>query len=577
METSLLWAAFAIGAAGSLCALLLGRGRLGFPGRAALATAIGLPVVALVVTLPASPPLFSPGQGLGRGFALGAASALIAAAAWRRWSAGTDAAVALGGALMALPSLAAAAVAALFLRASLVDALVGVSMGALAVSAVLYWDAAQRPSQGERGPREPSEGDPRIEQAFLVGAGIWPSALCAAVAIAAHRGTDPVSTTRWCAAALLAAGSAPLATAVAALPTGALFRASRLVPGASVAAAAAGRALGDGTSRAAAGIAGRGLLAMALVTCAAWLLAARLVGDLRILYVVAAGIGTSIALGWLAWAMGAEADADTLMHDGVPADELANAPGWLWPAAVLVLAAGYALAYSVMAGTGTALWLAALFPLSCLALAGPRPPARTLWRPRAAQLLSMLFAAGTVLVVYQLLLTRFGDELGRTRMSDHYALVGIVVGMALPALLVGYVASRLRSGGQAVVPLAIAALVGLTTAGAVMATWGPKCITALLLGLALAVATPLPWPPAPVRRATSGAAVFGLGVALAAAQWTHHAMLAFELSRADRARLLTWSAAILAVVVVVADVAGRIAARRRRVAPGPAMPRPGAS
>jgi hypothetical protein len=97
-------------------------------------TAILLPLLGLMVTLPASG-AFSAGQGLGRGFFLGGAAALLAFLPLLRGGR-------LGGRdLLAGPfGMGAAAVALplLLLRASLLDALMGVAVGWFAVAFTLY-------------------------------------------------------------------------------------------------------------------------------------------------------------------------------------------------------------------------------------------------------------------------------------------------------------------------------------------------------------------------------------------------------------------------------------------------------
>src|SRR5579871_5152848 len=84
MERSLLWFVFAIGWACWLSGFLLTRRRrLGTAGvegalpRPYLATAIGLPLLIFLATLPSQPPLFAPGHDLGNGFLLGGIGALL--------------------------------------------------------------------------------------------------------------------------------------------------------------------------------------------------------------------------------------------------------------------------------------------------------------------------------------------------------------------------------------------------------------------------------------------------------------------------------------------------------------------
>src|SRR5947209_8879742 len=85
MERSLLWSALALGCVGTLCALALIRVRTGSRGwldlvaRPYLVTALAAPLLVFLATLPSRAP-FAPGQGFAKGFLLGAAGALLAAA-----------------------------------------------------------------------------------------------------------------------------------------------------------------------------------------------------------------------------------------------------------------------------------------------------------------------------------------------------------------------------------------------------------------------------------------------------------------------------------------------------------------
>src|SRR5216117_3295334 len=80
MERSLLWISFALGWAGWLLALLLAgdnrAARARWLPRGHLIVAILLPIGVFLFTLPSAPP-WTAGQGLGRGFLLGAVCALL--------------------------------------------------------------------------------------------------------------------------------------------------------------------------------------------------------------------------------------------------------------------------------------------------------------------------------------------------------------------------------------------------------------------------------------------------------------------------------------------------------------------
>src|SRR5688572_2189763 len=126
MERSLLWGAFAIGIVGWLCAVLLARPKPDskIPGlpRAHLIAAAALILVVNLATMPSSPP-FARDHGLGLGFLIGGAAALIAA--WTIFRVTTSNPLAASAAASAPFFLAipAAVIPLLFTRSNIIDVL----------------------------------------------------------------------------------------------------------------------------------------------------------------------------------------------------------------------------------------------------------------------------------------------------------------------------------------------------------------------------------------------------------------------------------------------------------------------
>jgi hypothetical protein len=85
-----------------------------------------------MISLPANKPLFSAGHGLGTGFLLGGATALLAA-----WSVFRQRGAGSGSASLGI-ACAATVLPLLFLRGSIIDALLGLAIGWFAVTFPLY-------------------------------------------------------------------------------------------------------------------------------------------------------------------------------------------------------------------------------------------------------------------------------------------------------------------------------------------------------------------------------------------------------------------------------------------------------
>jgi hypothetical protein len=513
MERSLLWASLVVGVVVFLCRFLPslpGRGGRTGTVEAPVAApppevnpllrniALAAPVVGLLATLPTHGAFFAAGQRLGIGFLIGGAGALLSALPLLR---GRRDGSAVG--LAASYGLAAAAVAlaALFLRASLLDALMGVSIGWFCVAFALFLGLPAAERAGAAG------------RQLAAGAG-----MTATLAAAGMLGTfrDPLTSE-------LAKGTwAAVLTAFAAF--GALLVAgSALVP--------------------ARGIYGRLLPLVVLVGgggLALFLMATKVTGEPRLWW---CGLG-----GLLAWPV-----ALALLRSAERRPDRVTTSGFAVPLlAVLVVASGFMAALQTLQGVGAAVFTLALWlsPPATFALMAPADAEGEAAAPVALASVALLLF-GTLLLFYRLFVTRWSDDLRGVNLTDQYALFGLIVGAALPSLL-ATVPARWRGGTDAkgvlgLLALFCCALLTLAVPGAVMVLFGAKSAVALLIGLALGSVQAL------AGRASLLPSLLALGVALALDQFTGRALPEDEPTRVQKVRWLIFLIAGIAAVVIAAS------------------------
>jgi len=573
MERSLVWSVFALGCVGWLYGMALTRARRGGAAdeaglaRPFLVTAIVLPLLVFLATLPGRPP-FAEGQGWGRGFLLGGAGALLAAWVLLRAQRSENHSLQAAAVVTApcFVALGAVAIPLLWMRETIIDALTGVAIGWFVVSFVLYLGLTD-----DRASDHPITPSPNYPPPLLSGLAFTVT-LCATAALGIYRGAGDMQAMRWSAAATAFAAGVPLALLVSALPTGFFARIALRIPLASLFARLFGRLFsgGEAPDRIANG--------WRLVLCALLLL-----GLGRLISVKALDqpdlfhlVGLGLLVGLLAWWVAAEG-VPVLRRSGV------GEPEHLTPLAALIILAGFMAAYIKLAGFGVGIMLLAAWPLVGMALTSVpvfrrsgvgEPEHRS---TRTPEHLIHLLLFGTILLLYRLFTTRFGAELSGVSLTDHFALFGFLAGALIPPFLTDLLRSpaepRLTPTG-ALVRLALAGIVSLATPALILILWGPKCALALLAGLALSGIQAAP-EPLSTRTPEHLTPLFALAVTLALTQWTGYVLPLADMTRAQKTGMAVWVVAGLIVLILLADYGGRFGEwMRRRRSPTPPSPFP---
>jgi hypothetical protein len=461
--------------------------------------ALTLPPLGFLISLPTSAPLFSAGHGLGSGFLIGGIAALLAAVSLFRQRGSGDIAGSFGIAC------AAAVFPPLFLRASLIDALLGLAIGWLAVTFPLYLAV-----QSEYG----SEADSNTSQALAAGAG-FAAALCGVAALGTWRAemTPALARTTWSAIALVfGAVGALVALAVRfALPRDA----------ASDTAKAAGKALVPA------------LIFAVLGGVMLKLFSVKIAPEPRLFLVGLAGLLVWPAASWLL------RDADTRDSARNPRSSL-GVP----PLAVLLVAAGFVASYQMLQGFGAGVYVLALW------LSAAMSPRRL-----GAEISLLLFA--TALVLYRVFATRFNDDLRGVTLTDQYALFGLIFGALLPGIMASLVGRRSAHGIGGVLTLVLAGTLALIAPAAIILLFGGKCALALLLGLGLGSVQILRNSNGEVPAFSQLPGLFTLAVALALDQFTGKILPLTEMTRLHKVQLLGWLIAGVVAALVLAEMTAR--------------------
>jgi hypothetical protein len=601
MERSLLWSAIGIGCAGWLCGVLLtgkqqpapegGRAEGIKVPRAFLLTALALPLLIFLLTLPSTPP-FAAGQGWGRGFLLGGAGALLAA--WSVLRVPFIKSYLPAAAVVIAPyslALIVVAVPLLSMRTTIIDTLAGVAIGWFVVSFVLYvglaevisWRASEAvPSESSEGMRAPDKVVepfdtplPRhlataLSRHLILVTGIgFAVTLCAVAALGVYRDfiTPGIPRGTWSAIAVAFACGVPLAL----LLSGLLARFLRCAPSRVPSFVPSSSGHGEATSSTQFSISAI-LVSLVLLLVLGNLLSTRVIEQPRVLYVIGVGFIAGLLIWWMVGIAEARSRLGTAMMTASP------------PATLVVLGA-FMVSFQMLQGFGVGLMLLALWTIAGLAMSvadegvqkarsdeapDVTAPTSSPIVPSPVRLLMLVRALlfGVLLLLYRLLETRFRADLRGVTLTDHYAFFGFLVGAMLPALLVGSLSRpasvvAARPGAQAA-RLILAGALTLAAPAIMLTLWGAKIALALLAGLAISAAGDQ-WQASGERRSGLIAhypslltPLFALAVALALAQWTHHILPLAELSRAERIRMLTWVVVGLMALLIAADYGSRL-------------------
>jgi hypothetical protein len=514
MERSLLWASLVVGVVVFLCRFLpslLGRGERTATQAPVAApppelhpllrnVALATPFVGLLATLPTHGAFFAAGQRLGIGFLIGGMGALIAALPLlrsKRDAAGPTVGLAAAYGLVA----AATALALLFLRASLMDALMGVAIGWFCVTFALFMGLPSAERDGAAG------------RQLAAGTGMA-TTLAAAAMLGTFRDplTSELAKGTW-AAVLLAftAFGALLAAGAALVPAKGVY--GRLLPLALL-------------------VGGGGLALFQIAT--------KVTGEPRLWW---CGVG-----GLLVWPV-----ALVLLRDAARWPGRRAGSGFAVPLlAVLVVASGFMAALQTLQGVGAAIFTLALWlvlPVSFALMAPGDDDGEAVVPVALASVALLLFA--TLLLLYRLFVTRWSDDLRGVNLTDQYALFGLIVGAALPSLLAA-VPERWRGGAEAksgagLLALVCCTLLTLAAPGVMLILFGPKSAVALLIGLALGSVQSL------TGRASLLPSLLALGVALALDQFTGRALPEDEPTRVQKVRWLVFIIAGIAAAVIAAN------------------------
>lgn len=510
MERILLFTSLLIGGLvwllGSLRSTMPRQGEGAFPPESAYPwktplgiLALVLPFSGFVVSWPTNAPIFSAGHGLGTGFLIGGIAALLAAGSLFRQRGSGGPAASMGIAC------AAAAIPILFLRASVIDALIGLAIGWFAVTFPLYLAAPANSNEDTVG---------SIPGSLAAGAGMI-AALCGVAALGIWRDelTPALARTTWSATAILFGAIG----ALVALSTG------FIAPPGTVSdpAKSIGKSLVPS------------LLFAALGAVIMKLFSVKIAPEPRLFLVALAGLVVWPAVSWL---LRDAADHDSARNPG--------SSSGLPPLAVLLAAAGFVASYQMLQGFGAGIYVLSLW------LSAAMMPRRM-----GGEVSLLLFA--TILVLYRVFATRYSGDLRGVNLTDQYALFGLIFGALLPGIMASLVGRRSAAGAGGVLAIILAGTLSLAAPAAVVLLFGGKSALALLLGLALGSVQ--------VLRSSDGTPIslsqlpglFSLAIALALSQFTGRILPLTEMTRLHKVQLLGWLIAGVIVALLLAEAATR--------------------
>jgi len=462
-------------------------------------TALALPFLGFILTLPTTGKVFSSGQDLGRGFLVGGIAALLAARSPLRDRDGGRPTFEGVAGLAA----AAAGIAALFLRAGIIDALAGVAIGWFVTTFPLYLALRRAPAAGA---------------ALAAGAGFAAAVVgTAAAAIWRDSLTPSVPKTTWAAIALafVACSAIVLLVCRTLLGKGATPSASeklRLVP------AGIFVALAAGTIK---------------------LLTLKIGAEPRLFWAAVCGLITALVATWLL--------AAARPRDGRASSHLSALP-------ILLIVAGFIAAYQLLHGLGAGLFVLALWLTSYAA----RPEQSETAEP--ADIALLLFAS--VMLISRVVAERYAGEMRGVVLTDQYALFGLIVGAVTPGLLAAITGRRSALGVAGALTLVPAVTLAAGVPAVVVLLFGAKSALALLTGLALGALSGFRGDDGADSTGVASLlpGLYGLASSLALLQFTDILLPLTDMTRLRRVEMI----GVLTVGVIIALAAAQAAARNRR-------------
>lgn len=548
MDRSFVWSAFIVGLTGWLCgAMVAFASRRKQEGCSSFRAFDSLSLLVVLGGFAATLPtrgMFSPGQGLGRGFLIGGIAAIVALSGLRGMPGhgqnGPRCAASIAGPLFG--AVAAVAAGLLFLYASVADALMGVALAWIAVT--IFWVVGLLTAGSGEALQE------RLAAALLFCCFAISAAGCTILGVYRDSLTPPAGLGHYAAAASILATTIPVLVALCAAPSLVIQRIGCKIPLAGAITSLVSRVIRSDAERAAIGKAIPTVIGLILAYGAALLLNRRLLPDLSLWKIVVLGLAAGVLVTWL------------FRDRAEQADPTARALG-----ACAILAAMMA-AFYLGSGYGAVIaMLAAWFP-GAMALINhlqrEAPPTPTSGGPL---LVPITLSLGTVLLVYRVLMTRFSDTFTGPALADQFAVFGMLLGAVVPTVVAGY---QLREAHQnpgvasPLLRLAGSALMVLGAPALMLGVFESRGVPAFLLGLGIAplvAATLLPRGDSRGLRAEGMAplaCLFALAMASAAAQWTSHVSALGPLPRVEKVHIVEWVAAALIALALAARLSERI-------------------
>jgi hypothetical protein len=431
------------------------------------------------------------------------------------------------------------------MRTTVIDTLLGIALGWLAISLLL--------------------STLNTQNSTLLPGSAFAVTLSGTMALAVFRGAGIYQEFRWGAAAVVLASGIPLLIFLSALPQSLYAALGLRLPFAGAIARSGGDALKTEAARESAARGIRVVLSALLLLGLAYLVSVKVVEQRAILTAAAVGIVAALTAWWLlrdgveAWRSGGEGETrgwgDAEM--GGQGDAGTGGPGGTTqhstlytqhsPLAVLVILAAIMVAYQLLAGFGVGIAVLAAWLVGGVALSGSP----------AARPLTAALAFGTVFVLYRVAVERFSDEMRGVSLTDHYALFGFVFGLLAPSFL-----SRLApesADWKALNRLFVIGILILAAPAGIVMVWGQKALLTFLFGLALAATSALSGVQA--FRRSGIQALIGMTMAAAVAQWTHIALPLAALPRTDKLKILAWCVGIAVLLLIATDLLSRMRSR----------------